>query len=85
MVAELIKSGHPAASVRVAALRRLDVAVAEVGALDRHGRAELGVAAVGADASHVREVVDACERLVSSRPELLVLSARQRLLGPEDD
>lgn len=30
----------------LAALRRYQVAVAEVGALDRHGRAEIGVAVV---------------------------------------
>jgi hypothetical protein len=32
----------------------------------------------------VREVLEACERLVAARPELELLSARQRMLGPED-
>jgi hypothetical protein len=29
-------------------------------------------------------VLEACERLVAGRPELEVLSARQRLFGEED-
>jgi uncharacterized protein len=69
----------------VAALRRLEVAAAEVGALDRHGRSEIGVAAVAGEARHVREVLDACERLVAGRPEIELLSARRRLYGEHDD
>lgn len=68
----------------VAALRRLDVAVAEVGALDRYGRAELGVAVVSATASHVGEVLDSCERLVAARPEVELLSVRRRLHGDDE-
>ena len=68
----------------IAALRKFEVSVAEVGLLDRHGRAELGVAVVAADTEHVREVLDACERLVAGRPELELLSARRRLYGDED-
>jgi hypothetical protein len=68
----------------VAALRRYEVAVAEVGALDRHGRTELGVAVVGADAGHVGAVLDTCEKLVASRPELELLSVRRRLYGDHD-
>ncbi|GAB3683180.1 DUF503 domain-containing protein [Saccharopolyspora tripterygii] len=64
--------------------RRFEVAVSEAGDQDLHRRALLGVAAVSGDASHVREVLDACERLVAARPELELLSARQRMLGPED-
>jgi uncharacterized protein YlxP (DUF503 family) len=45
----------------------------------------IGVAAVAADAGHVREVLAACERLVAGRPELDLLSARHRILGPDDD
>jgi uncharacterized protein len=30
-------------------------------------------------------VLAACERLVAGRPELELLSARHRLVGPEDD
>ena len=68
----------------VAALRRYEVAVAEVGALDRHGRAEIGVAVVAADPGHVREILDSCERLVSARPEIELLSVRRRLLADDD-
>jgi len=64
--------------------RRYDVAVAETGYQELYRRALLGVAAVAADAAHVREVLEACERLVAERPELDVLSARTRFLGPED-
>ncbi|WP_236791757.1 DUF503 domain-containing protein [Amycolatopsis sp. GM8] len=70
----------------VAELRkRFEVAVAEAGHLDLHRRALLGVAAVAADGEHVRDVLDECERFVAGRPELELLSAHRRLLGPEDD
>jgi uncharacterized protein len=68
----------------MSALRRLDVAVAEVGFLDRYGRTQVGVAAVAAEAAHVGEVLDACERLVAGRPEVELLSVRRRLYGAED-
>lgn len=68
----------------VAALRRFDVAVAEVGALDRYRRAEIGVAAVAADAGHVASVLDACEKLVAGRPELELLAVRRRLHAGDD-
>jgi uncharacterized protein YlxP (DUF503 family) len=68
----------------IAALRKFEVAVAEVGALDLHGRCEIGVATVAADAAHVARVLDACERLVAARPEVELLSARRRWLGDED-
>lgn len=64
--------------------KRFDVAAAEAGNQDLYRRALLGVAAVSGDAGHVREVLDACERLVAGRPELEMLSARNRMLGPED-
>ncbi|CRK58538.1 YlxP-like protein [Alloactinosynnema sp. L-07] len=65
--------------------RRFEVSVAEAGHQDLHRRALIGVAVVAADASHVRDLLDACERLVAGRPELELLSARRRLLGPDDD
>lgn len=68
----------------VAALRKFEVAAAEVGALDRHGRAEIGVALVAAEPGHVHEVLDSCERLVAARPEIELLSVRRRLHGDED-
>ncbi len=65
--------------------RRFAVSAAEAGHLDLHRRAVLGVSVVAADASHVVDVLDSCERLVASRPELELLSARRRLLGPDDE
>ncbi len=68
----------------VAALHKFEVAVAEVGALELHGRTEIGVAAVAATPAHAREVVAACEKLVMARPEVDVLSVRHRLFGDDD-
>ncbi|MEV1289991.1 DUF503 domain-containing protein [Micromonospora sp. NPDC049679] len=68
----------------LAALRRFEVSAAEVGALDLHGRAELGVAVVAAEPGHVGEVLDACEHLVAGRPEIELLSIRRRLYGADD-
>ncbi len=68
----------------LAELRRYDVSAAEVGHLDLHRRALLGVAVTAADAGHCRQVLDTCERLVAGHPELEVLSARQRLFGEGD-
>ncbi|MET8833624.1 DUF503 domain-containing protein [Micromonospora sp. NPDC004540] len=68
----------------VAALRRYEVSAAEVGALDLHGRTQIGVAVVAAEPAHVREVLDSCERLVAARPEVELLSVRRRLHGAED-
>jgi len=64
--------------------RRFEVAAAEAGHLDLHRRALIGVSVVAADASHVHDVLAACERMVAGRPELELLSARTRLLGPQD-
>jgi uncharacterized protein len=64
--------------------RRFEVSAAEAGHLDLHRRALVGVAVVAADAAHCARVLDACERLVADRPELEVLSARQRLFGEDD-
>jgi uncharacterized protein YlxP (DUF503 family) len=70
----------------VAELRRkYDVSAAEAGHLDLHRRALVGVAVVGADAQHCREVLDACERLVADRPEIELLSAHQQLHTDEDE
>ena len=70
----------------VAELRRKhDVSAAEAGHLDLHRRALIGVAVVAADARHVRDVLDACERLVAARPEVEVLSARRQLHSSTDE
>ncbi|GAB3678734.1 DUF503 domain-containing protein [Actinocorallia lasiicapitis] len=60
------------------------VAVAETGDQDLHRRAELGIAVVSGSAGNCTEVLDACERLVAGRPEIELLSARQRLYDDED-
>jgi uncharacterized protein YlxP (DUF503 family) len=65
--------------------RKLGVAAAEAGHLDRHRRALVGVSVVAADRAHCADVLDECERLVANRPELEVLSARQRYWNEEDD
>ena len=64
--------------------RRFAVSAAEAGHLDLHRRALLGVAVVAADGAHVRDVLDACERLVGGRPELEVLSAHRRVVDDDD-
>ena len=64
--------------------RRFEVAVAETDHVDLHRRAGIGVATVAADAGHCGEVLDRCERLVAARPEVELLSAHRRLVGPDD-
>jgi len=52
---------------------------------DLHRRAEIGVAVVSSHGRSRRwEVLDACERLVAARPDIELLSARQRLLTEEE-
>jgi uncharacterized protein YlxP (DUF503 family) len=60
------------------------VAVAETGHLDARRRAEIGVAVVASTASHAVDVLTACERFVAGRPEIELLSARQRLFNEEE-
>jgi len=70
----------------VAELRRCypSIAVAETGHLDLHRRAEIGIAVVSATASNAMSVLTGCERLVAARPEIQLLSARQRLFNEEE-
>lgn len=68
----------------IAMLRKFEVSVAEVGHLDRHGRAAIGVAVVAADPAHARRVIDTCEHQVAGRPEIELLSVRRRLHGDDD-
>jgi hypothetical protein len=65
--------------------RRFEVSAAETGHLDLHRRAEVGVALTSSDLAHCREVLAACERLLAGRPEVEVLSARQRVWDDEDE
>jgi uncharacterized protein len=59
------------------AKRRFGVAAAEVAHQDKWQRADLGVAAVAATASHVEEVLDEVERFVWSHPDVEVLGAHR--------
>ena len=68
----------------IAMLKKFDVSVAEVGLHDLHGRAQIGVAVVAAEASQARAVVDTCENQVAGRPEIELLSVKRRLYGDED-
>ena len=65
--------------------RRYAVAAAEVGDVDLHRRVQVGVAAVAADAAHVTEVLDACERMLAERPEVDLLSVRRQLFSDDDE
>lgn len=64
--------------------RRFAVSAAETGSLDLHRRAGIGVAVVAADRAHAVEVLDAAERLIASRPEIELLSARTDLRRADD-
>jgi len=68
----------------IAMLRRYDVSVAEVGFLDLHGRAQVGVAVVAAEPAQVRAVIDTCENQVAGRPEIELLSVKRQLHGDDD-
>ncbi len=65
--------------------RRYDVTVAEVGHLDLHRRAGIGVGLVAADRNHITEVLDAIERLVAGHPETQLLAARRGLHSSDDE
>ena len=58
--------------------------VAETGHLDLHRRAEIGVAVVSATPAHAADMLAGCERMVAGRPEIELLSARQRLFNEEE-
>ncbi|WP_424185537.1 DUF503 domain-containing protein [Actinokineospora sp. G85] len=80
-----LKQKRSAVRPVVAELRkRFDVAVSEAGHLELHRRALIGVATVAADAAHVRDVLDNCERFMVGRPDMELLSARRRLFGDDD-
>ncbi len=61
------------------------VAVAETGHLDLYRRTQVGVAVVSPAAAHCVNVLEECERLVASLPEVELLSARQRLFNEEEE
>ncbi len=81
-----LKQKRSAVRPLVAELRRRypGASVAETGHLDLHRRAEIGIAVVSSTPAHAAEVLVACERLVAARPDLELLSARQRLFTEEE-
>jgi uncharacterized protein YlxP (DUF503 family) len=81
-----LKQKRSAVAAIIAEVRRRQpgVAVAETSRLDRHRRAEIGVAVVSSTAAHAAEVLQACERLIAARPEIELLSARHRLVSEEE-
>jgi uncharacterized protein len=61
------------------------VAIGETGYLDLHRRAEIGIAVVSSTAANAVAVLEACERFVAERPEIELLTARQRLLTEDGE
>ena len=65
--------------------KRTEAAAAEVGSLDLHRRAEIGVSVIAADAVHVRDVLDRAERMIAEeRPEITLLSSLRGLHSSQD-
>ena len=70
----------------LADLRRApEASVAEVAEQDLHRRAVLGGGVVASGAERVTDTLDRAERLVASRPVVVLLSARRRLRRSDDD
>lgn len=64
--------------------RRFSVSVAEVGHLDLHRRAAIGVGVVGPDHGHLVDVLDEIERFGASRPEVELVAVRRRIIAADD-
>ncbi len=64
--------------------RRFSVSVAEVGDQDLYRRAHVGLAVVSGDLRYITDVLARCERWMAARPEVDLLSARQRIHGDDD-
>ena len=64
--------------------RKFAVSVAETGEQDLFRRAEIGIAVVSGDLGHIKDVLDRCERWMVARPEVELLSVRQRIRGDDD-
>jgi len=64
--------------------RRFEVAAAETGGQELYRRVEIAVSTVSGEHAHVVETLAACERLLAGRPEVEVLSTRQRVLDDDD-
>jgi uncharacterized protein YlxP (DUF503 family) len=65
--------------------RATEASVAEVDQQDLHRRAVIGVGVVASGAERVTDTLDRAERLVASRPDVMLLSARRRLRRSDDD
>ena len=65
--------------------RRFEVSVAEVGHLDLHRRAAIGVTVVSVDRHHAVDVLDEVERSVANRPEIELLSAHRGFATSSDE
>lgn len=81
-----LKQKRSAVRPLVAEIRRRHpgAAVAETGHGGALRRTEIGVAVVASTAAHCTRVLQACERIVAGRPEIELLSARQRLFSEEE-
>jgi uncharacterized protein len=64
--------------------RRFEVSVTEAEYQDQYRRTVIGAGLVAADRAHLVEVLTAVERFVAARPELELLSSRQRELRSDD-
>ncbi|HET8779275.1 MAG TPA: DUF503 domain-containing protein [Agromyces sp.] len=65
--------------------RATEASVAEVDQQDLHRRVVIGVGVVASGAERVTDTLDRAERLVASRPDVMLLSARRRLRRSDDD
>lgn len=65
--------------------RRFGVVVADVSSEQRYRRVQLGAVAVAGSAGHAGQRLDAVERFVAERPEVVLLGAHRRLWSMEDD
>jgi uncharacterized protein YlxP (DUF503 family) len=59
---------------------RLNVAVAEVGALDRHRTAILAMTTVANDGKQVERVLEACRRFIEAEPRAVLQDSSLELL-----
>ncbi len=75
--AQTLKEKRSMVNAIVDRLPRLGVSVSEVGDLDEHKLATIGVVTVSGSARTAEETIDAAERLVWGRPDLEVLDAQR--------
>ncbi|MET3810606.1 DUF503 domain-containing protein [Arthrobacter sp. UYEF3] len=64
--------------------RRFDVSVTEAAFQEQYRRTVIGAGLVAADRAQLVDVLAAVERFVAARPELELLSARQREFHSDD-